>query len=194
MPRPYSFPHTDPCHHDGDSSFIFDGCGDGDSDGCASPRSAPTTTSAFSRQPATVSPRCHRSRPLTTATATGVSSSSAAFHGECFVVGDNIDTYHIIPAEHVTLCHPSPTSNASSAPSTSWASPLRPTRFCLWPPARSRPATPSSSVAPSSGAGSMKARYCQAGPPGCCCGRGLHPHLLPQFRGHRGGVSPGASP
>ncbi|KAI4981011.1 hypothetical protein ZWY2020_021496 [Hordeum vulgare] len=41
------------------------------------------------------------------ATATGVSPSSAAFHGECFVVGDNIDTYQIIPAEHLTWCRPS---------------------------------------------------------------------------------------
>ncbi|KAL6633855.1 hypothetical protein ACP70R_026526 [Stipagrostis hirtigluma subsp. patula] len=46
---------------------------------------------------------CRRTRPLTAAAAAGNSSSSGVFHGECFVVGDNIDTDQIIPAEHLTL-------------------------------------------------------------------------------------------
>ncbi|KAM3242629.1 hypothetical protein ACQJBY_054945 [Aegilops geniculata] len=58
---------------------------------------------AAPRHPATVSLRCHRARPVTAAAAAGDSPSSAAFHGECFVVGDNIDTDQIIPAEHLTL-------------------------------------------------------------------------------------------
>jgi hypothetical protein len=48
--------------------------------------------------------RCRRARPLTTAAAAASSSSSSpVFHGECFVVGENIDTDQIIPAEHLTL-------------------------------------------------------------------------------------------
>ncbi|KAL5212727.1 hypothetical protein ABZP36_023574 [Zizania latifolia] len=52
--------------------------------------------------------KCHHSRPLTAvaaaaAAAAGDSPSTAVFHGECFVVGDNIDTDQIIPAEHLTL-------------------------------------------------------------------------------------------
>jgi 3-isopropylmalate/(R)-2-methylmalate dehydratase small subunit len=46
--------------------------------------------------------RCRRARPLTAA-ATSSSSSSPVFHGECFVVGENIDTDQIIPAEYLTL-------------------------------------------------------------------------------------------
>ncbi|GJM86331.1 hypothetical protein PR202_ga02182 [Eleusine coracana subsp. coracana] len=42
--------------------------------------------------------RCRRAQPLTAA-----ASSSPVFHGECFVVGENIDTDQIIPAEHLTL-------------------------------------------------------------------------------------------
>jgi 3-isopropylmalate/(R)-2-methylmalate dehydratase small subunit len=48
--------------------------------------------------------RCRRARPLTAAAAAASSSSSSpVFHGECFVVGENIDTDQIIPAEHLTL-------------------------------------------------------------------------------------------
>jgi 3-isopropylmalate/(R)-2-methylmalate dehydratase small subunit len=47
-----------------------------------------------------VSLRCRRTRPLTAA--------AAAFHGECFVVGDNIDTDQIIPAEHGVLVSTKP--------------------------------------------------------------------------------------
>jgi 3-isopropylmalate/(R)-2-methylmalate dehydratase small subunit len=46
--------------------------------------------------------RCRRARPITVAAASG-SSSSPVFHGECFVVGENIDTDQIIPAEYLTL-------------------------------------------------------------------------------------------
>uniref|UniRef100_A0A0E0CP95 3-isopropylmalate dehydratase n=1 Tax=Oryza meridionalis TaxID=40149 RepID=A0A0E0CP95_9ORYZ len=62
---------------------------------------------AASRRPAL---KCHHSRPLTAvaaaaaaAAAAGDSKSAGVFHGECFVVGDNIDTDQIIPAEHLTL-------------------------------------------------------------------------------------------
>lgn len=50
--------------------------------------------------------RCRRARPLTAASAAAAasgSSSSPVFHGECFVVGENIDTDQIIPAEYLTL-------------------------------------------------------------------------------------------
>lgn len=71
------------------------------------PSRAPTTTRVRTqpapRCPGAVSLRCRRAGPLTAAAATGDSPSSAAFHGECFVVGDNIDTDQIIPAEHLTL-------------------------------------------------------------------------------------------
>ncbi|KAF8765504.1 hypothetical protein HU200_008653 [Digitaria exilis] len=76
-----------------------------------SPRPAPT--SAFLRRTHVTSHRhptlkCRRAGPLTPAAAAaaaagGSSPSSAVFHGEAFVVGDNIDTDQIIPAEHLTL-------------------------------------------------------------------------------------------
>ncbi|KAL6911692.1 hypothetical protein ACP4OV_000497 [Aristida adscensionis] len=70
--------------------------------------SIPAPTAAFRRSlvprhrvPAL---RCRRARPLAAAAAAASSSSSSGvFHGECFVVGDNIDTDQIIPAEHLTL-------------------------------------------------------------------------------------------
>ncbi|RCV07597.1 hypothetical protein SEVIR_1G262000v4 [Setaria viridis] len=71
------------------------------------PRPAPT--SAFLRRTQATSHRhpilkCRRAGTLTPAAAAGGSSpSSAVFHGEVFVVGDNIDTDQIIPAEHLTL-------------------------------------------------------------------------------------------
>ncbi|GJN21734.1 hypothetical protein PR202_gb09244 [Eleusine coracana subsp. coracana] len=42
--------------------------------------------------------RCRRAQPLTAA-----ALSSPVFEGYCFVVGENIDTDQIIPAEHLTL-------------------------------------------------------------------------------------------
>ncbi|CAO2046841.1 unnamed protein product, partial [Urochloa humidicola] len=74
------------------------------------PRLAPT--SAFLRRTQVTSNRhptlkCRRAGALTPAAAAaaagGGSPSSAVFHGEVFVVGDNIDTDQIIPAEHLTL-------------------------------------------------------------------------------------------
>jgi len=53
--------------------------------------------------------KCRRAGPLNPMAAAaaaaggGSSPSSAVFHGEVFVVGDNIDTDQIIPAEHLTL-------------------------------------------------------------------------------------------
>jgi len=52
--------------------------------------------------------KCRRAGPIVPAAAAAAagsssSPSSAVFHGECFVVGDNIDTDQIIPAEHLTL-------------------------------------------------------------------------------------------
>ncbi|CAN6245410.1 unnamed protein product [Urochloa humidicola] len=72
----------------------------------------PVPTSAFLRCTQVTSNRhptlkCRRAGPLTPAAAAaaagGGSPSSAVFHGEVFVVGDNIDTDQIIPAEHLTL-------------------------------------------------------------------------------------------
>ncbi|KAF0933780.1 hypothetical protein E2562_019243 [Oryza meyeriana var. granulata] len=70
----------------------------------------PTPSRMFRRRSSVVpirrpSLKCHHSRPLTTvaAAAAADSPSTAVFHGECFVVGDNIDTDQIIPAEHLTL-------------------------------------------------------------------------------------------
>ncbi|KAJ1697379.1 hypothetical protein LUZ63_005891 [Rhynchospora breviuscula] len=42
-------------------------------------------------------------RPITTPRATPSSSPPTTFHGQCYVLGDNIDTDQIIPAEHLTL-------------------------------------------------------------------------------------------
>ncbi|KAF3323214.1 3-isopropylmalate dehydratase small subunit 3-like protein [Carex littledalei] len=51
---------------------------------------------SFSYKPSTI-------KPLTTPRATPSSSSPTTFHGQCYVLGDNIDTDQIIPAEHLTL-------------------------------------------------------------------------------------------
>ncbi|KAJ4755585.1 3-isopropylmalate dehydratase small subunit 3 [Rhynchospora pubera] len=42
-------------------------------------------------------------RPITAPRATPSSSPPTTFHGQCYVLGDNIDTDQIIPAEHLTL-------------------------------------------------------------------------------------------
>lgn len=72
----------------------------------------PAPTSAFLRRPQLTrhlvhSLKCRRAGPIVPAAAADAagssSPSSAVFHGECFVVGDNIDTDQIIPAEHLTL-------------------------------------------------------------------------------------------
>ncbi|TVU28972.1 hypothetical protein EJB05_20513, partial [Eragrostis curvula] len=68
----------------------------------------PTRTGTFRSAPVSWQPlptlRCRHARPLTAAAAAASSSpSSPVFHGECFVVGENIDTDQIIPAEYLTL-------------------------------------------------------------------------------------------
>uniref|UniRef100_J3LFF1 3-isopropylmalate dehydratase n=1 Tax=Oryza brachyantha TaxID=4533 RepID=J3LFF1_ORYBR len=68
----------------------------------------PTSLRTFSSRSCVASIRrsalkCHPSRPLTGGAGGGPPPPPAVFHGECFVVGDNIDTDQIIPAEHLTL-------------------------------------------------------------------------------------------
>ncbi|CAN4097801.1 unnamed protein product [Withania somnifera] len=61
-------------------------------------------TSHFIPQNSTVSPlRCSSSSAATTGETT-----NTTFHGVCFVVGDNIDTDQIIPAEYLTLVPSNP--------------------------------------------------------------------------------------
>lgn len=43
------------------------------------------------------------SKPFAISASSSTSTSITTFHGPCFVVGDNIDTDQIIPAEHLTL-------------------------------------------------------------------------------------------
>ncbi|XP_059299145.1 3-isopropylmalate dehydratase small subunit 1-like [Lycium ferocissimum] len=46
--------------------------------------------------------------PLLSATTTPETTTATAFHGLCYVVGDNIDTDQIIPAEYLTLVPSNP--------------------------------------------------------------------------------------
>ncbi|KAJ4815257.1 3-isopropylmalate dehydratase small subunit 3 [Rhynchospora pubera] len=58
---------------------------------------------------ASLSLRQSRIKNLTTPRATPSSSSPpTTFHGQCYVLGDNIDTDQIIPAEHLTLVPSNP--------------------------------------------------------------------------------------
>ncbi|KAI5001250.1 hypothetical protein ZWY2020_025253, partial [Hordeum vulgare] len=116
---------------------------------------------AAPRQPATVSPRCHRSRPLTTATATGVSPSSPAFHGECFVPDEyrKLGSFAFVglPSAAYPILFVAPGEE-----SPCYAVIIGGANFGCGS---------SMSTAPGLRAGNGR------------CGRGLHPHLLPQFRG-----------
>ncbi|XP_023521482.1 3-isopropylmalate dehydratase small subunit 3-like isoform X2 [Cucurbita pepo subsp. pepo] len=59
------------------------------------------TASHASQRAATIIPRA-------AATPSSAASSTTVFHGSCYVVGDNIDTDQIIPAEYLTLVPSNP--------------------------------------------------------------------------------------
>lgn len=53
-------------------------------------------------------PRAATIIPRATASPSSAAPSTTAFHGRCYVVGDNIDTDQIIPAEYLTLVPSNP--------------------------------------------------------------------------------------
>ncbi|CAA6668992.1 unnamed protein product [Spirodela intermedia] len=63
-------------------------------------RQAATAPPIGLHQPPNPSPRFS---PVVAAAATPARSSTSTFHGPCYVVGDNIDTDQIIPAQYLTL-------------------------------------------------------------------------------------------
>ncbi|XP_060213828.1 3-isopropylmalate dehydratase small subunit 1-like [Lycium barbarum] len=56
----------------------------------------------------TPTPKAPTITPLRSATTTPETTTATAFHGLCYVVGDNIDTDQIIPAEYLTLVPSNP--------------------------------------------------------------------------------------
>lgn len=76
------------------------------------PNTSQTPTNLIVKPLTTHSPRASLSSIIPRATATPSSSTTStaqtSFHGLCYVVGDNIDTDQIIPAEYLTLVPSNP--------------------------------------------------------------------------------------